>query len=356
MGTPPVRPPHYLNPDTVWRDEAKNFTPWLAQEKNFQILADVLHFDGVENIEKERRVGDFKADIVAEDRAGLILVENQLYKTDHGHLGKVQTYLAWLDEQQEQSEQVRVVWIAKRFRKEHKNAINWLNRQAKSAGGRILFFAVELEVIQIGDPPVRAEAPATPIFHVVAYPDGWSRHGNEDSPRQTNATMTDSERKFWNFWSGLEQYLHTREISFPMRTISRNYGQEFDVGGTEKSYCCFELTAIGKRDRIGIELFIPDDQNNLILGYFKAQKSEIEQELGEKLDWRQSRNSKRSRIILWHTAIDPMNEENQEANWSWYAEKLGKFYQVFEKRVNDLDVDALYRQHAENNPDDQDAH
>jgi len=49
-------------------------------------------------IEKEKSVGTFYVDIYAEDKNGrLAIIENQLTRTDHDHLGKVLTYISNLD-------------------------------------------------------------------------------------------------------------------------------------------------------------------------------------------------------------------------------------------------------------------
>ena len=67
-----------INPRDAWANEAGDFTPWLAQPENIAVLADTLHLVDVEVEATERAIGDFSADIVAKDRDGYILIENQL--------------------------------------------------------------------------------------------------------------------------------------------------------------------------------------------------------------------------------------------------------------------------------------
>ena len=52
------------------------------------------------------RVGSFSADILARNPVddGVVLIENQLEASDHGHLGQIMTYLAGLQAQ-------TMVWI-----------------------------------------------------------------------------------------------------------------------------------------------------------------------------------------------------------------------------------------------------
>ena len=71
----------------VWKHEAADFTTWL--EQNVDILNEVLDITIV-NAERERSAGAFRVDLVAEDEHGnTVVIENQLEKSDHDHLGKV---------------------------------------------------------------------------------------------------------------------------------------------------------------------------------------------------------------------------------------------------------------------------
>ncbi|MGH7457414.1 MAG: DUF4268 domain-containing protein, partial [bacterium] len=69
----------------IWAHEAGDFTTWLFD--NIDILNEQLGLD-LSPIEKEKPVGSFNVDILAEDfSGGQAIIENQLDKTDHDHLG-----------------------------------------------------------------------------------------------------------------------------------------------------------------------------------------------------------------------------------------------------------------------------
>jgi hypothetical protein len=106
----------------VWVSEAGSFTPWLAEEGNLKLLGDTIGLD-LEFESREKEVGLFRADILCKDLAndGWVLIENQLERTDHSHLGQLITYAAGLDA-------FTVVWIAERFTAEHRAALDWLNK------------------------------------------------------------------------------------------------------------------------------------------------------------------------------------------------------------------------------------
>ena len=75
----------------VWKHEAHDFTQWL--QENIDVLNDALELTLV-NVDREQDTGSFSIDLVAEDEGGgTVIIENQLEKSNHDHLGKLITYL-----------------------------------------------------------------------------------------------------------------------------------------------------------------------------------------------------------------------------------------------------------------------
>jgi hypothetical protein len=121
----------------VWRHEEYDLTAWL--EENPDVLRDAIGIDFVK-LEREVGAGSFRVDLRGEDKdGGIVIVENQLGRSDHDHLGKLLTYLAVLD--------ARVaVWIVADPRPEHVSAVSWLNQS-----GLAQFFLLKLEAVRIGN-------------------------------------------------------------------------------------------------------------------------------------------------------------------------------------------------------------
>ena len=138
-----------------WEREDSDFTPWLASDENIALLGEAIGLE-LEVQQEEAAVGPFRADILCRDTnsGGLVIIENQLERTDHSHLGQTLTYAAGLDA-------VTIVWIAASFTEEHRAALDWLNRISHEG---VRFFGVEIELWRIGD-----SAPA-PMFNIVAVP------------------------------------------------------------------------------------------------------------------------------------------------------------------------------------------
>ncbi|MCD6463607.1 MAG: DUF4268 domain-containing protein, partial [Thermotogae bacterium] len=114
----------------VWKDEEKDFNPWLEKE-GLQLLAQELGLQNVSVKRREVNVGGFYVDLLAQvedipEQTKLMVIEAQLEKTDHKHLGQLLTYAANLDA-------AYVVWIVENTREEHREAIEWLNTIAESS-------------------------------------------------------------------------------------------------------------------------------------------------------------------------------------------------------------------------------
>jgi hypothetical protein len=148
----------HLDPRTVWKHEAHDFTPWL--HLNADRLADALGIE-LELLEMEHPVGSFSLDLRGTDltHGKPLIVENQLAGSDHGHLGQLLTYAAGTGA-------ATIVWIATQIRDEHRQALTWLNEETSE---ETHFFGVELQLVHIG-----ASLPA-PLFNVVVMPNDWQK-------------------------------------------------------------------------------------------------------------------------------------------------------------------------------------
>jgi hypothetical protein len=102
----------------AWKHEANDFTPWLADADNLNALADALGLSELLQVAIEHWVGDFKLDILCTDGEDQVIIENQLDKTDHTHLGQIIAYAAGVGAK-------KVIWVAESFRPEHVAALEF---------------------------------------------------------------------------------------------------------------------------------------------------------------------------------------------------------------------------------------
>lgn len=121
----------------IWKHEANNFTKWL--QNNIDVLSEVIKIP-LTNVEREQSTGNFYVDLTAEDNSGnTVIIENQLEKSDHDHLGKIITYLSSMDA-------TTAIWIVSDPRPEHVSAINWLNESTAAN-----FYLLKIEGVKIGN-------------------------------------------------------------------------------------------------------------------------------------------------------------------------------------------------------------
>ena len=145
-----------VRPRTVWSDEARDFTPWMAE--NIAELNTMLGMS-LKVEDTEVPVENGRIDILATDTGSgrPVVIENQLENSDGDHLSRMLYYAASKDAD-------TVIWIARGFEEEHWRTLKWLNQRT---GVQTRFFGIAAEVWRIdGSPPA-------PHFRVVVAPDDW---------------------------------------------------------------------------------------------------------------------------------------------------------------------------------------
>lgn len=295
-----------VDPRTVWKHEAHDFTPWLAA--NIEVLGAAIGMD-LEKVEQEADCGDFSADIVARDlgRDRIVVIENQLEATDHSHLGQLITYAAVLNA-------TAVIWISREVREEHRQAIDWLNR---GDGAETQYFAVVLELLQIDD-----SKPAVNL-RLVASPNDWSRQSKQGPPK---GEPTSKGLAYQAFNQRLIDEL--REIKFTNARAGQPQNWcSFATGITGVTYA----TAFSQQGlRAEIYFQMPERaRNETAYDTLFAQRTVIEQSFGEKLSWERLDGKKACRIACYtQGSIDDLPETLDERR-SWLITTLLKFKTVF---------------------------
>lgn len=294
---------------SLWTDEARAFTPWLAEPDNLRLLGEAFGMD-LELVRTESEVGSFYADVVCRDTAdgSHVLIENQLERTDHTHLGQILTYAAGLDA-------VTVVWIAKRFHEAHRAALDWLNEHTVE---RVQFFGLEIEAYRIGD-----SAPA-PKFQVVARPNGWSR----EAPVRASSAHGETQDQQLRFWQGFREYCSARELPFkPIKAQAQNW-MDFSIGKTGFALVAAISSASG--GEIRAEFIVRNAEQDF--GLFATEREDIDQELGSEVRWSVS-DQKKSAKIFFAKPVDPSDEASWPDQYDWLIDRLAHLHLVFAERV-----------------------
>lgn len=298
-----------------WQNEEYDFTPWLAKEANIQILSDEIGLD-LEVEDTEVYIGSYKADIVAIDGEGRkVIIENQLSKTDHKHLGQIITYASGVDAQ-------IVIWICSEVTDEHRQAIDWLNEVTTED---VAFFACEIELWRIGD-----SSPA-PKFRVISSPNDWSKSVKSSIPIEA---LSNTKKAHMEFWSGFKEYMTETGTQLRMRTPRPQHWYTIAVG---RSKFHISLTTNTQAHRLGCEIYIRGKNAKKAFSMLEKQKEEIEKELGS-MEWQELPEGQDCRIIQYRDG-DSKNKNQWQELFEWLKEHSESFYRVFSPKIRELELE-----------------
>ena len=244
----------------VWRHEALDFTRWL--EENIDVLNEALDLT-LANVEREKAAGTFNIDLVAENESGdLVVIENQLEKSDHDHLGKLITYLTWLEAK-------IAIWIVSKPRPEHVRAVSWLNESSSGS-----FYLVQVEAIKIG------ESPPAPLLTLITGPSEEAKEAGSTKKEQVERHVA---RK--RFWTGLLEHAKTRtKLHSGISPGHFNW-----IGSPAGLPSGLNLNYALRQHDAQVELYIDRDRsvegNRKIFNQLMEHREDIELAFGGELEW-----------------------------------------------------------------------
>jgi hypothetical protein len=309
---------------SFWAHEALELTPWL--EENIGLLSEALGLE-LEVEERECGVGPFSADLLCRDTRDSrpVIIENQLERTDHIHLGQALTYAGGLDA-------FTVVWIAPHFRDEHRAALDWLNRATSESYS---FFGVEIELWRIGD------SPAAPRFNVVSQPNDWAK----TLTQTVGSATTDTKMQQVRYWQALKDLMEREwsPVRFPRASpahwISTGVGRSgIGILAIASRYNSADDNWSGGENRIELNLF--NDPQRSLLHQLLARRDEIEAAIGEPLTWHDPQGTKSAKVYVRRPG-DVTDPTEWLVQHRWLKEKLELFHRVFRPIVMELQTEPL---------------
>jgi hypothetical protein len=311
----------------VWTSESSHFTPWLAREENIRLLSEAIGVE-LELEAQEQKVGPFRADILCKDVTSdhWVLIENQLERTDHIHLGQLLTYAAGL-------KAVTIVWIARNFTDEHRATLDWLNEITDE---RFNFFGVEIELWKIG------ESAIAPKFNIVSKPNDWMRVVAESAHRVERGELTEKKALQVRFWTAFSDYAarNAKRIRttkpLPQHWMNVAIGRSgFKLSAIASFWNSEEQNFDKNEIRTEVEIHAPEAKQYFAL--LEREKPAIEAELGQSLTWHNPPEARACRIYLRQDA-----QIDDETGWpkqhEWLLANLESLHRVFAERVRSLAI------------------
>jgi len=298
-----------------WKKEDTDFTPWLARDENIELLSETIGVE-LEVQSQEENVGPFRADILCLDTANnhYALIENQLEKTDHTHLGQLMTYAAGLDA-------VTIIWIAQKFTEEHRAALDWLNGITDDTFN---FFGIEIELYRIG------ESLSAPMFSLVSKPNDWTKSVRKTASSQN---LTDTKLLQQEYWQGLKDFMDENGSRIRMQKPQPQHWTNIAIGKSD-----FNISAsVSTRDNtlsIWLNITGRNAKNNFDR-LSEIAKNQSLDEIDNNLQWLRMDDKKQSAVIL--TTNGDMTKKSQWANqFQWFKDNLEAFTNVFKPIIKKM--------------------
>ena len=262
-------------------------------------------------------VGPFKADILAKRTDTTddhwVLIENQLERTDHRHLGQLLTYAAGL-------EAATIVWVAESFCEEHRAALDWLN---DITSDKFEFFGLEIELWQIGD------SPPAPMFNVAAQPNEWAR----DIKQSASASgPSDLKLQQQRYWQGVRALLLEKKSKVRPQKAHPQHWADYAVG---RSGTWMSATVNSPKKYVSVEFNLRGPPEKVWYEQLEVKKAQIDAHIPG-LSWQRLDGRKQSRLALYLEGADPADEAAWPAQHAWIVENLERLLAVFRPLALDL--------------------
>ncbi len=295
----------------VWSNEATDFTPWLADKENIRLLGQAIDLDLVVEGQEES-VGPFRADILCRELSddSMVLIENQLERTDHKHLGQLLTYAAGLDA-------VTIVWVAQRFAEEHRAALDWLNEMTSDD---VALFGLEIELWKIGDSDV------APKFNVVSSPNEWTR-----TLKTKDKNFKHPERM--EYWLAFHEYIAEHAMELKPRKADGLAALPVRVGWKK---VWFKVGGYTDHDHVFTRLIGHREFVDQIVESLMKEKEAIEGEYGGTV----FRKGKVGRDVIQVNRPGAIAEKDKwDEDFRWYVSTIRKLTNILGDRIEKFVMD-----------------
>ncbi|MBQ7593984.1 MAG: DUF4268 domain-containing protein [Synergistaceae bacterium] len=293
---------------TVWHDEKKDFTEWLAKNENMQILSDAV---GI-NIAVEEVNNYILASEIGTNRK--IFIGSQLTETSSEYLGNLITHAA-------AKNAGIIIYIVKRALTEHKAAVSWLNSHSDD---ETEFYLCDVKLYAVG-----GSASAIRINTLV-------KPGTKIKDDKANhESIINLEDLRFEYWEKFQDYAFSDDVSnkkfagsYKRWKSSSHYGVVFGIG---RPGCSIQVTRMP--DEIETGLYIADDKS--LFMYLLGRKDEIEAETGLNFSWLELSDGKACRISVKKSPARLTDKEDWPEQFDWIIDTVLREKETFTKFIRE---------------------
>lgn len=331
-----------------WETEAADFTPWLAQENNINLLGETIGMK-LEVVLDKAEVEDLQSDLLCRDIAtqSWVIIGNQLKPADDNHLGRLLIYAADINA-------TAIIWIASQFSAEHRTALDWLNQITQS---KIKFFGLELELWRIGESAMAAH------FNRVTQPKSSTLNPPLSLPVESSdesvaalpeelpvedpieelpieEPLTEIQQQNLDFWATLCDRLEKRgSIVKPGSPVTEDRISFAISRSGFRLYANIDL----ENARLYTGLYFSDEDAHAYFSLLREQQNLIDA-LGLTLTWDNYSDNLTCSVYATFTEANLEESEHWPKYVLWFCDCLERFHTTFSepiKRLNAFDFKPL---------------
>ena len=320
MTTPNLAKIERVDLREAWPNEARDFTPWLAE--NIDELGEALGID-LELQQTEASVGSYSLDVLATDldEGRTVIIENQLEATNHAHLGQLLTYAAG-------HYASVIVWLTREFRDEHRRALDWLNERTRDD---TQFFGVVVELLRID------QSRPAPQFKVVATPNEWgsmqrpalSTSARHDQNFEWRRGLIETLRKQLGFSSHRIAQAKSKWLAIESPIADTWYGAGWRNGTPRLELRIHKAGSDGRNWNQQLFKSLEQCKDNI-------ESSILESEYLERFVWESTEGRQRSGVAIYLDGNLFSDTESWDEYRDWMIRKLLRFREVFTPRLKEF--------------------
>ena len=289
----------------VWPDEARDFTPWLAQPQNLNNLASSLnlHLDLIGSEVTLPAAG--RVDILAEQvgTKSKVVIENQLNQSDDSHCLRLLGYAA-------RAEANILIWVAESFNDYHCRILEWLNETDS-----IAVYAVEIKAYKAGDT-------ITSSFNLVSKPPSHF-------PAVTNAKVN-ATKYFASFYQPIRQELLEKGLRSVGVGGYRGRWRSFQTGYPDIIY-------VSRVEESEVRVYLSIRNQEAVYKALQKYRSQIDASLPTKVGWHDEKDEWGHWFIIKIFKTRKENSSNDtKAIQQWIIKSLLNLRQVLEPFLNQV--------------------
>ena len=207
------------------------------------------------------------------------------------------------------------IWVSEEVRKEHRQALEWLNKKTDTH-----FFAVVVEVLKIED-----SKPAFD-FKPVVFPNGWQK----PKCQKISTNLSPKNEKYKAYFQALTDELGKHDWTISWSDWPQNRYFSSGLKGIDYE------ARFARQNRVYAGIYIQQGdkaKNKKLFDALEKQKEEIASYFSEPLEWDRGDGKKRSRIAVYRDGVIEASNSELEEIGEWHIENLLKIKRVFAPKI-----------------------